>query len=81
MIEGIHQRHYKNAIINVSKAWGGKAYGRDVIDALMNGPGQFRIELTPGEKAQIDLCGDNTFKHRCRAAVEQLRKDGHIEKV
>ena len=46
MIKGLHQRHYKNAIINVLEAWGGEAYGRDVIDALMNGPNEFRIELT-----------------------------------
>jgi len=36
MIKGLHQRHYKNAIINVLEAWGGEAYGRDVMDALMN---------------------------------------------
>ena len=32
MIEGFHQRHYKNAIINVLEAWGGEAYDRKVID-------------------------------------------------
>jgi len=81
MIEGLHQRHYKNAIINVLEAWGGETYGRDVIDALMNEPNEFRIELTGEEKAQTEPCGDNTFEHACRAAVEQLRKDGYIEKV
>jgi len=80
MIKGLHQRHYKNAIINVLEAWGGEAYGRDVMDALMNDP-KFKIELTAEEKAQLDPCGDNTFKHAYRAAAEQLRKDGYIEKV
>jgi hypothetical protein len=32
MIEGLHQRHYKNAIISVLKVWDGEAYGREVID-------------------------------------------------
>ena len=81
MIEGLHQQHYKNGILNVLKAPGDEAYRRDVIDALMNGPDQFRLELTPEEKAKTDPCGDNTFKHACRAAAEQLRKDGYIEKV
>ena len=80
MIKGLHQRHYKNAIINVLEAWGGEAYGRDVIAALMNDP-KFKIDLTPEEKAQTDPCGDDTFKHGCRAAIEQLRKEGYIEKV
>jgi len=78
----LHQGHYKNAIINALKAWGGQAYGRDIIDALMNGrPDEFGLSLTAEEKAQTDPCGDNTFKHACRAAAEQLRKDGYIEKV
>ena len=79
MIEGFHQRHYKNAIINVLKDWGGEAYGRKVIDVLMNDP-NFKIELTAEEKAWTDPCGDNTFKHGCRAAVEQLRKDATLKK-
>ena len=82
MIEGFHQRHYKNIIIAVLEHWGGEAYGREVIHALMNDelPG-FEIGLTATEKARTDSYGDNTFKHACRAAVEQLRKDGYIEKV
>ncbi len=80
MIEGFHQRHYKNLIIAVLGHWRGEAYGRKVIHALMNDP-NFKIELTAEEKAWTDPCGDNTFKHACRAAVEQLRKDGYIEKV
>jgi hypothetical protein len=80
MIEGLHQRHYKNAIISVLEDWGGQAYGRDVIDALLNDP-KHKIELTYEEKVQADLGRDNTFKHACRAAVEQLRKDAYIEKV
>ena len=79
MIEGLHQRHYKNAIINVLEAWGGEAYGRDVIAALMNDP-RHKLDLTAEEKVQIDLSGGNTFKHACRAAAEQLRKDGYIKK-
>ena len=47
---------------------------------MMNDP-KFKIDLTPEEKTQIDPYGDNTFKHGCRAAVEQLRKDGYIEKA
>jgi len=80
MIHELYQGHYKNAIINVLEAWGGEAYGRDVQDALLNDP-EFKIELTAEEKAQTDPCGDNTFKHACRAAAEQLRKDSYIEKV
>lgn len=81
MLKGLHQRHYKNAIINVLEAWGGKARAKEVIDALMNGPPEFRIELSSEEKAETDLSGTNVFKHACHAAVEQLRKDGYIEKV
>jgi len=80
MIEGFHQRHYKNAIINVLEAWGGKAYCHKVIDALINDP-NFMIELTAEEKARTDHSGNNTFKHGCHAAVEQLRKEGYIEKA
>lgn len=80
MIKGYHQRHYKNGIINVLKAWGGKAKAYEVIDTLMSDP-KFKFDLTAEEKAQIDPCGDKTFKHACRAAAEQLRKDGYIEKV
>ena len=46
MIKGLHQRHYKNAIINVLEAWGGEAYGRDVMDALMNDWDGFGIGLS-----------------------------------
>ena len=80
MIEGLHQRHYKNAILNVLKAPSDEAYRRDVIAALMNDP-RHKLDLTAEEKAQTDPCRDNTFKHACRAAAEQLRKDGYIEKV
>jgi len=80
MIEGLHQRHYKNGILNVLKAPGDEAYRRDVIAALMNDP-RHKLALTAEEKVQIDLSGGNTFKHACRAAAEQLRKDGYIKKV
>ena len=46
MIEGYYQYNYKSAILNFLEAKGGKAYAHEVIDALMNGPDQFRIELT-----------------------------------
>ena len=78
MIEGLHQRHYKNAIINVLEAWGGEAYGRDVINALMNDP-RDKLDLTAEEKEQRSPCGDNEFKKGCRAAVQQLRKEGYIK--
>ncbi len=32
------------------EAWGGRAYARDVIDALMNGPDEFRLDLTSEKK-------------------------------
>ena len=34
MIEGLHQRYYKNAIINVLKARSGEAYGRGAAEQL-----------------------------------------------
>ncbi len=81
MIEGLHQRHYKNAIVSILESWSGEAYGREVIDAMMNGPDEFRIGLTEEEKARTDPYGDNTFEHACLAAVEQLRKDGYVESL
>jgi len=52
MIGGLHQRYYKNAIINVLKAWGGEAYGRDVIDALISAPQVQVTNLPYGESLQ-----------------------------
>ena len=80
MIEGYRQYNYKNGILNVLKAPGDEAYRRDVIDALMNDP-KFKIELSAEEKEQRSPCGDNEFKKSCRAAVQQLRKEGYIEEV
>ena len=47
----------------------------------MNDWDGFGIGLSAEEKEQRSPCGDNTFKHAYRAAAEQLRKDGYIEKV
>ena len=79
MIEGYCQYNYKRAILNVLEAWGGEAYAHDVIDALMNGPDELRLDLTGEEKARVYPNGDNVFKKCCRAAVEQLRKEGYIK--
>ncbi len=79
MIKGYCQDNYKRAVLNVLEAWGGQAYARDVIDALMNGPDEFRLDLTSEEKVQTGPCGNNTFKHAYCAAVEQLRKEGYIK--
>jgi len=46
MIKGYCQYNYKRAVLNMLEAWGGQAYARDVIDALMNGPDEFRLDLT-----------------------------------
>jgi hypothetical protein len=46
----------------------------------MNDP-KFKFDLTAEEKARVYPNGDNVFKKCCRAAAEQLRKDGYIEKV
>jgi len=39
----------------VLEAWGGQAYARDVIDALMNGPDEFRLDLTSEKKYRRTL--------------------------
>ncbi len=81
MIEGYCQYNYKRAILNVLEAWGGEAYGHKVIDALMNGPNEFKLELTAEEKAKTDNYGQNVFRHHCHAARRQLVKEGYIKKV
>jgi len=77
MIKGYCQYNYKRAILNILDTWGGEAYCDSVIDVLMNGSDQFRLEPTDEEKAQRDSSG-NEFRHHCHAARQQLVKEGYI---
>lgn len=54
----LHQGHYKNAIIEVLKAWGGQAYGHEVINALLNDPNS-KIELTAPTDVDGVLCPEH----------------------
>jgi len=64
MIGGLHQRYCKNAVINVLKAWGGEAYGRDGIDALVSAP-KFKLLIYRTEKVcNLSPCSPSLIKGR-----------------
>jgi hypothetical protein len=78
-IRDFHQENYKLCIIKYLDNGAGAAYANDVTDYWRS---QFLREgtFTLEEFEQRDACGDNTWKKGFRAAAQQLRKEGFLEK-